>query len=283
MMKFHVYTSYTLLKNEKSIKGSLKNTNIIIIVTSIIIILLTSCKTDSKLDQLLESINSSISLKDKLAYKGTPIDSLNFVKEPKIILKIYNEYDDLEGLESEMRKNIDPKIKYISDYSFAIMYHMYINNMKIDSTNFKIYSKLINVALDNDREKNQKKICNYVFENIRNFEAGDYVNFTLEVETDSEGTRAITYGSRYDQIYPKKEYEDSVEIKGLLIRKGLYQDSRPKELDSLDCDGYIFELKLVEVSDTSIDRRVIGPSNKLLKDELFYLDLEGFGCRYLKR
>lgn len=262
----------------------LKIINISLILLQLVLV---SCKPKPmltpKLNELMNLIDSSIQQQEKLEFKNLPIDSIYFVPLPSTIFTIYDNYEDLDGLKFELKETVSSKFRYLSDMTFVIMYHMYINDKLIDSTNFINYSTIILKALEKSDRDDERRLCSFALENMKYIRTGDLIYIVLKVEADDEGNRFATYGSLYDQLHPRSEYKDSIVITGYVKQKGIYPDFKKVEMDSTNCHELGFEIIIKKVSDLTVDITSLGFNKVLNSNKLFYLDLDGFGCRFVKR
>ncbi|MCC7025627.1 MAG: hypothetical protein IT265_01635 [Saprospiraceae bacterium] len=256
----------------------------VIFVISTWIILLLACRKDKEISRFLHQVHEKSTLVIDTRYKNVPCDSLYYVFSDtisKIIWQTYTNYDSKNSLLIQLEQDYEMNSSIIRMESLMFFYHMYLNKNKLTNKNLDSYWICFQTAIDNLEKQENQKLQDFVLLNYDNIDPGDTLMIVLEVELDY-GIRVMTYGSAYHQIYPKSSFNDSLIITGILIRKGEYPDFQKNSTD-LNIDKLWFEIKTLEISDSSVTIKYKGPSDELKTGGLFYLNLEGYGCRYVKQ
>lgn len=253
---------------------------IVIFVIFTWICFLLACRRDNEICRFFNQVQEKSTIENDTRYKNIPCDSLYYASSDtisKIIRQTYTKYDSKNSLNIQLEMdslNIRPE-------SLMALYHMYLNKNKLTKKNLDSYLNCFQTAIENLEKQENQKLQDFVLLNYKNIDPGDTLKIVLEVELEY-GSRVMTYGSAYHQIYPKSSFNDSLIITGILIRKGEYPDFQKNSTD-LNIDKLWFEIKTLEISDSSVTIKYKGPSDELKTGGLFYLNLEGYGCRYVKQ
>ena len=132
-------------------------------------------------------------------------------------------------------------------------------------------------------KKDSIKLFNCVVQNFEKHNNDDLIEVVFDTEIDEyDKSLHMTYPSVYHMVNPKEKFEDSLVIQGKILRKGNYPDFL-NEVEIVNrMNPLMFEIEMTEINDTSISIAYKGPTDKLRVGEIFYIDIEGYGCREIK-
>ena len=251
-------------------------------VLLILCLLMVSCHDPIEIEKYFTYILQKTEPHEIIEYQNIPEDSIFYVTSemiPPFIYETLDSYPHNEALSDELRNSYQLDTDYIKGEVLMMLFHMSLNEKELTNKNLIKHWKSYVETNKELRRQDSLKLNQFVQRNYNNFQIGDQVKLILEVETVDENFRTMTYGSVYDMYNSNRSFIDSLIIQGEILRKGEYPKFDTDEFSSFIHNSPMFEIRMNEISDTSVSIKFTGPTEDLKIGELFYIDLEGYGCR----
>ncbi len=248
----------------------------------IICLLHFSCNSKPELNRYFDYVIKQSEVIEIQNYKSIPEDSIFHIHSeniPSFISETLNTYPYESELKAELNTRFNIKSRTINREVMMILFHLSLNNRSLSIQNLERHWDLYNATFEQLDLLDSLKLNQFIARNYEGINIGDQIKLILEVEELEDGYREMTYGSVYDMYNPKTIFEDSLIIQGELIRKGNYPEFDLVDVINYQGSSLMFEIRMTEISDTSLSIEFKGPTENLRLGELFYVSLEGYGCR----
>lgn len=248
----------------------------------LLLIFATACSEKTEVNKYFEYVVTNSSKPQINSFKNIAEDSIFHIHTemiPSFIHETYNSYTYKSELSKELKSDFDVQSENIEREILMLLFHLKLNGKRMSKRNLQNhwkYYRETNVELE---IKDSIKLKECVIKNFKNYNVGDIIEVKFDVEkSDYDRSRLMTYPSVYHQTKPKEKLEDSLVIQGQLRRKGKFPHFTDEMEMTNRLNPIMFEIKMLEINDTTIGFKHKGPTDNLRIGELFYIDLEGYGC-----
>jgi hypothetical protein len=253
----------------------------------LVFVLFISCNPNPEIKNFFNYVKSKSTATDINDYTKISEDSIFYAYSemiPTFIHKNYKSYPNRTELTKELKSNFGIKAEYIEREVLMMLFHLELTGKKLSKNNLETHWTYYQQTNEDQDQKDSIKLNKFIAQNFKNHNVGSLVEVKFEVEKSKyDESRTMTYPSVYHMIKPKEKLEDSLVIKGKILRKGNYPDFS-NEIEMVNqMNPLMFEIEMTEINDTSISIAYRGPTDKLRIGELFYIDLEGYGCREINK
>ena len=242
-----------------------------------------SCNENIEIQKFFKYVKSNSNATEIINYKNLAEDSIFFIHSeyiPSFINENYWSYSNKEKLSDEFKRNFDINSNLYDREILMILFYLNLNGETLSKSNLEKHNKFYLKSIEEQKLKDSLKLNRYIIKNFENYNIGDLIEVKFDVERSIfDESRHMTYPSAYHMINPKEKFEDSLVIQGKLLRKGNFPDFTDKVEFTNQTNSFMFEIEMTEINDTSIIITNKGPTDDLKIGELFYISLEGYGCR----